>query len=166
MPALAARAEELGATTSYPSRARGLRSPGGLSFCVVGEPGGTVPAPQQWEGGRSLVDQVCLDIPPSRYDDETAFWQSLTGWSRVDAGEFERLVRPPELPLAFLLQRLGDEQPTATAHLDLSCDDRDAETARQQALGADVVRRTQGWTVMRDPAGRRYCNTGRRPGEV
>ena len=73
-------------------------------------------------------------------------------------------MRPPELPLAFLLQRLGDEQPTATAHLDLSCDDRDAETARQQALGADVVRRTHGWTVMRDPAGRRYCNTGRRAG--
>ena len=167
VPALAARAEELGATASYPEPGLVVcGSPGGLSFCVVGEPGGTVPAPQQWQGGRSLVDQVCLDIPPSRYDEETAFWQSLTGWSRVDAGEFERLVRPPELPLAFLLQRLDDEQPTATAHLDLSCDDRDAETARQQALGADVVRRTQGWTVMRDPAGRRYCNTGRRPGVV
>ena len=66
----------------------------------------------------------------------------------------------------MLLQRLEDEQPSVTAHLDLSCDDRDAETSRQQALGADVVRRTDGWTVMRDPAGRHYCNTGRRPGEV
>jgi hypothetical protein len=70
------------------------------------------------------------------------------------------------MPLAFLLQRLADEQPTVTAHLDLACDDRDGESARQQSLGADVVRRTPGWTVMRDPAGRLYCNTGRKPGDV
>jgi hypothetical protein len=167
VPGLAARAEELGATTSYPEPGLVVcGSPGGLSFCVVGEPGGRRPPPQPWEAGSSLVDQVCLDVPPSRYDDETAFWQALTGWSRVPAGEFERLVRPPGMPLAFLLQRLADEQPTVTAHLDLACDDRDGESARQQSLGADVVRRTPGWTVMRDPAGRLYCNTGRKPGDV
>ena len=164
---LAARAEDLGASTSYLDLGYVVcGSPGGLTFCVVGHPAGEPPPPRRWPGGRSLVDQVCLDIPPSRWDRETAFWQALLGWSRVPAGEFERLVRPAGLPLAVLLQRLDDEQSTVTAHLDLSCDDRDAETERHRALGADVLRRTPGWTVLRDPAGRRYCITGRTPGSV
>jgi len=167
VPALAARAEDLGATTSYPEDGLVVcGSPGGFSFCVVGEPGRRRPPPQRWEGGRSIVDQVCLDIPPSRWESECRFWAALTGWERVDAGEFDRLVRPPGVPLAFLLQRLDEEQPSVTAHLDLACDDRDAESARQQALGAQQVRRTDGWTVMRDPAGRVYCNTARKPGDV
>ncbi len=53
-----------------------------------------------------------------------------------------------------------------TAHLDLSCDDRDAGTERHRALGADVLRRTPEWTVLRDPTGRRYCVTDRTPGSV
>ena len=73
-----------------------------------------------------------------------SFWPALLGWSRVPAGEFERLVRPAGLPPAVLLQRLEDEQSTVTAHLDLSCDDRDAETERHRTLGADVLRRTPG----------------------
>ena len=81
------------------------------------------------------MDQVCLDIPPSGWDGEVAFWETLTGWARVPAGEFDRLLRPPGVPLAFLLQRLADEQPGVTAHLDVACDDREAETARQQGAG-------------------------------
>ena len=167
VPGLADRAEELGASANWHEQGFVVcGSPGGLTFCVVGHPAARRPPPQQWPGGASIVDQVCLDIPPSRYDEERAFWSALTGWRLVDAGDFERLVRPPGVPLAFLLQRLDDEQSTVTAHLDLACDDRDAETARHRALGAAVVRRTDGWTVMRDPAGRVYCNTGRKPGAV
>ncbi len=66
----------------------------------------------------------------------------------------------------MLLQRLDDEQPAVSAHLDLSCEDRDAVSAWHASLGAEVVERTDGWTVMRDPVGLTYCNTGRRPGEV
>jgi Glyoxalase-like domain len=164
---LATRAEELGATASYSERGFVVcGSPGALTFCVVGHHSTARPPAQHWPTGRSLVDQVCLDIPPGWWHAEVAFWEALTGWPRVPAGDFDRLVRPPGIPLAFLLQRLDDEQPTVTAHLDLACDDRDAETARQAGLGAEVVRRMPGWTVMRDPAGRFYCNTGRRPGVV
>lgn len=46
-------------------------------------------------------------------------------------------------------------------HLDLACDDRDAEEQRHRVLGADFVRRTDQWTTMRDPAGRDYCLTRR-----
>lgn len=167
VPGLSARAEQLGATASYVAEGYVVcGSPGGLTFCVVPHRAGHRPAPHAWPSGRSVVDQVCLDIPPSRWGSEGAFWEALTGWPREPAGEFERLARPADVPLAFLLQELDDEQPTVTAHLDLACDDRDAETDRQQSLGAEVVRREAWWTVMRDPAARVYCNTGRRPGDV
>jgi hypothetical protein len=120
-------------------------------------------------GARTVPDQVCLDIPPSRYGAECDFWVALTGWTLTDGeshDEFRRLTRPPSIPFAFLLQRLDDEQDTVSAHLDVACEDRDAATRRDVGLGAREVQRAEGWTVMRDPTGTTYCNTGRRPGEV
>jgi hypothetical protein len=159
---LAARAERLGASASYHELGYVVcGSPGGLTFCVVPHPGSKRPPPQRWPGGRSLVDQVCLDIPPSRFDEECDFWAALTGWERRHGTEFDHLVRPQGQPLRLLLQRLDDEQPVATMHLDLACDDRDAEEVRHRDLGAARVRRTDGWTTLRDPAGRDYCLTRR-----
>jgi len=169
VPGLAERVELLGGSTSYHVLGYVIcGSPGGLSFCVVGHPGRRIPSPVAWPGGRSLVDQVCLDIPPHAYDDEVAFWRALTGWELVDCGarELGRLRRPGSAPFALLLQRLADEQSTTTVHLDLSCDDREAETSRHLALGAEVLDVRTGWTVLHDPAGRSYCITGRRPGDV
>ena len=161
---LAARAEQLGATVSYHELGYVvLGSPGGLTFCIVGGSPGRRPSPARWPDGRSLVDQVCLDIPPSRFDAEVGFWRRLTGWEQVRTvrSEFARLARGDGLPLQLLLQRLDDEQPVVTAHLDLCCDDRDAEVTRHVQLGATGVRRTDGWTTLRDPAGREYCVTDR-----
>jgi hypothetical protein len=169
--AVAKQAVELGA--SVVARFDGLvvlSSPGGLPFCLVRYRGQSVrPEPVGATGSRSLVDQICLDMPPSRFESECGFWAELTGWELTDGAvqdEFRRLVRPIGIPYAFLLQRLDDEQPRVTAHVDLSCEDRDAETARHEALGGHEVRRTDGWTVMRDPAGSTYCNTGKDPGSV
>lgn len=158
---LAQHAEELGATASYLEEGYVVcGSPGGMTFCVVGHPGSRRPGPAAWPGGRSLVDQVCLDIPPSRWDSEVAFWEQLTGWERGrQSGEFGRLVRPEGQPLMFLLQRLDDEQPGVTAHLDLGSDDAEAEAARHVALGATQVRATDGWITLLDPAARPYCVT-------
>jgi hypothetical protein len=167
---VAARAVELGASVLSSSAGLAvLTSPGGLPFCLVAHRGQSVrPEPVGPMGARSVVDQICVDIPPSRWDTECVFWASLTGWQRTDdpSREFGRLVRPSGIPYAFLLQRLDDERAAVGIHLDLACDDREAECARQQALGADLVRRTDGWTVMRDPTGRTYCTTGRAPGDV
>jgi hypothetical protein len=169
--AAAGHAEALGATRL--TTADGLvvlRSPGGLPFCLVRHRDQTVrPLPVGPDGERSVVDQVCLDIPADRFDAECEFWSALTGWPRTDEDrddEFNRLTRPAEIPYAFLLQRLQDRRPAVGAHLDLACEDREAVTARQVSLGAAVVRRTEGWTVMRDPAGMVFCNTGRQPGDV
>jgi hypothetical protein len=143
-----------------------LRSPGGFTFCFVRHDASVRPRPATWpDGTRSQVDQVCLDLPPGSYDAELAFWQTLTGWDLRDLGDsqFARLLPPDGLPLRWLVQRLDDPGDVVGAHLDLACDDRDAETARHVALGATVVRVHPEWTALRDPVGTTYCITDRKP---
>lgn len=151
-----------------------LASPGGFTFCLVPHRlvphrASVVPEPTAWPDGlRSVPDQVCLDIPPSAYDAEFAFWAELTGWDqrppRPDV-EFARLTPSSSQPLQLLLQRLDDEEPAVRAHLDWSASDRDAEVERHVAAGATRVERFErGWTVMTGPDGLTYCVTRRGPG--
>ena len=143
-----------------------LRSPGGLVFCFVRAQASRRPPAATWpDGHRSQVDQVCLDVPPSAYDAEVAFWQALTGWDLDPdvSREFARLQPPDEQPLRWLVQLLDDDEPAVRAHLDLSCDDREAEIARHVALGATVGPAHEDWTVLTDPVGTTYCITRRKP---
>lgn len=138
-----------------------LESPSGLTFCLVGHVASRPAAPVRWPGGRSAVDQVCLDIGARDHDAEVEFWRALTGFapSGSDRPEFRRLDGPG--PLRLLLQRL-DEGPGGY-HLDLAADDRSAEVARHVGLGAVVLDVRSRWTVLADPAGLRYCVTDRVP---
>ena len=143
-----------------------MASPGGLTFCCVAHPASVPAPPAAWPGGRSVVDQVCLDIAPAAYDVERAFWIATTGRTPAASSiseDFESLRPPPGQRVRLLLQRLADDQPSTTAHLDLACDDRAAETARHRSLGAGLVREHPHWTVLVDPAGLRYCLTDREP---
>jgi hypothetical protein len=147
-----------------------LDSPTGQPFCLVAtDPGRTWrrPGPSRWPSGRSLVDQICVDIPRSAFDAECDFWAALTGRPRRggDVAVFDRLTGPADLPLFVLLQRLGDDDDGGIrAHADLSADDRPAEVERHVSLGAEIVRVAEHWTTLRDPAGLVYCVTVRRPG--
>ncbi len=146
-----------------------LASPGGFVFCLVRHAGSVVSEAVRWpDGTRSRVDQVCLDVPPSAYDEEFAFWGAVTGWEqrppRPDV-EFARLTPPPGQPLNLLLQRLDTEEGPVRAHLDWCADDRDSEVARHVAAGASAHRRyDRGWTVLTGPDEFTYCVTERRPG--
>ncbi|MGW3952147.1 VOC family protein [Streptomyces sp. NPDC004752] len=138
-----------------------LRSPAGQSFSAVPWHGESIRPPVV---AGSRLDQVCLDIAPSAYDAESAFWSGLTGWEPLAGSvtEFRGLRPPPGLPVRILLQRFGEER-TAAAHLDLACADIAATRARYEGLGATVVARGPRWTVLHDPAGGTYCLTGRDP---
>lgn len=141
-----------------------LRSPAGLLFCLVAWHGEAVrPAPVSWPGGRSLVDQWCLDIPAASFEAEADFWAAVTGWARRSGSrpEFDFLVRPDGMPLRLLLQRTGDA--LSGMHPDVASDDRHAEVARHEGLGASVVRVAESWTTLQDPVGRLYCVTDRNP---
>lgn len=144
-----------------------LRSPAGIAFCLVpwrGEQ--AAPDAVRWPGGHaSLADQLCLDIPAAVYAAEVGFWRAVTGWdfdAMPHCPQFQRLIPADPIPARLLLQRLDDGVPGV--HIDLACDDVDAEVARHQALGATVVRRMpDDWTTLLDPAGRAYCVTARPP---
>ncbi len=139
-----------------------LRSPGGFPFCLTTWHGlaGQVP-----RGLPGVLDQLCLDVPGSRWESEGRFWELLTGWELRDSDErgFASLLRPPDIPLRVLLQRLDEEEGPVRGHVDLACVDRAAETARHAAAGAVVLAEHPAWTVMSDPVGRVYCLTDRRP---
>jgi hypothetical protein len=170
-PAVAAqRAAERGAELvgrPDPGHIVVLTSPGGFTFCFVREPAAVRPLPAAWAGdSRSIFDQVCLDIPADSYESECAFWSALTGWElrrSPVAEEFGFLVRPREVPIRILLQRLGDRFGPVGAHPDLACSDRPSETGRHVGLGAELVRVRERWTVLRSPAGSAYCLTDRNP---
>jgi hypothetical protein len=166
VPAFVAKAREAGAgTVADHGKWQVLRSPAGMGFCVAPwqEQRALPVALTTADGTRSLLDQVCLDIGPGAYDAEVRFWSGLTGWERERLPpSFHRLTPVPRLPVQILLQRTDDEQPAA-AHLDLSCSDVRAARVRHEELGATFAGEWPGWTVMRDPAGGRYCLTGRIP---
>ncbi|WP_067566751.1 VOC family protein [Nocardia acidivorans] len=144
-----------------------LKSPHGMIFCLTpaGNEGDIAPVVTGPQGDRSRLDQVCLDIGPSDYDDEVRFWTELTGWSWTSGRlpEFSRLTPDSALPVKLLLQRLEQDRPTA-AHVDLACSDIETTAAWHERLGARRVRNGgAGWLVMADPAGQEYCLTGRDP---
>jgi predicted enzyme related to lactoylglutathione lyase len=145
-----------------------LASPAGLPFCLADEDdrARTRPAPASWPGGRSLVDQLCIDIPAKEFESELAFWFRLTGWPQTgsDLPEFDRLAVPAQLPVRMLLQRLGpDDTEGIRAHADIAAEDRSVEVGRHRELGAVLIGPGQGWTTLRDPAGLVYCVTDRVP---
>jgi hypothetical protein len=144
----------------------GRTSPGGFAFCSNVPAGGTRPQPVEWPGGHtSLVDQVCLDIPPDGYDEECDFWAELTGWelAPTSAPYMRQLVRPAGMPLRVLLQRRDEGEGPVPAHLDIASSDREAEVARHLELGATVDGGGVRWTRLRDPVGMLYCVTDRDP---
>ena len=49
------------------------------------------------------------------------------------------------------------------AHIDLGCDDREAEARRLVGLGAERLWDGDGWITLRDPAGLLFCATGNSP---
>lgn len=166
--AFARRAIAAGAEEQHGSDVVMLRSPAGLSWCVVGHHGEEDrPAPQQVgdTGCLHLVDQVCIDIPAYRFDEECAFWSQVTAWELRQSSlrrEFRFLVRPEGCPIRLLLQRCDDARP-ARAHLDFASTNVGNVVARHQRLGATVAEMFDHWTVMTDPSGIPYCVTARDP---
>ncbi|GGU33527.1 VOC family protein [Nocardioides albus] len=143
-----------------------MRSPGGLLFChTLGTSTGTAPSFARAEPSR-VLDQVCIDIPRSRWDQEVGFWTAITGRTpeQTKSPEFVRLADPdPHGGLRILLQQLEDEDGEVRAHPDLAVADRASETCRHEALGAETVGVLEWWTVMRAPYGQVYCLTDRDP---
>jgi hypothetical protein len=144
-------------------------SPGGFTFCLVEWHGESViPPALVTDGEASRVDTLCLDVPPANFARECSFWAALTGGETRPARVpgFAYLTGPLEMPVRLLLQQLDTAAPEqrVSAHIDIGATDRRRAVARHVALGARIVETFPFWTVLADPAGRRYCLVDRDPG--
>lgn len=162
--ALGLGAEDVGAQERW----RTLRSPGGLPFCVLAAREHAAPGPVTHpDGHRSRMVQVTIDSPGAQHDREVAFWRELLGGRFVESGDAEFAGKWHDdagSPLQLLFQLLEERDGPVRAHLDHGSDDIDAEVGRLLGLGADDLgRATDGWHVLRDPAGQVFCVTGNSP---
>jgi uncharacterized glyoxalase superfamily protein PhnB len=93
------------------------------------------------------------------------FWAGALGYDNVgSAGSYVMLVDRDRAGPKLLLQQVSEAKSGKNRmHLDIHCDDVDAEVARLEALGAtrqlDDDRREFGmrWVVMADPEGNEFC---------
>ena len=161
----AARLIALGAAAAGPPRSwTPMVSPGGFPFCLVTRREQVRPGPLSWPGGRTGLVQVCLDSPAARHEREVDFWRSALDWRWADGEHPEfagKLYPPPDSTVQLLFQRLEADDPATAvrAHIDLGTDQRTADAARLEALGAVRVATHAGWVALRDPAGMLFCTT-------
>jgi predicted enzyme related to lactoylglutathione lyase len=105
---------------------------------------------------RSRIGCLVIDCRTEDLTEALGFWSGVLGKpGRIDEGgryaEFADADGAPRV----LLQAV-DHDPRV--HLDFETDDREAEAARLEGLGATVVERSEkGWIVMEAPTGHRFC---------
>lgn len=106
---------------------------------------------------RSKIGVICIDCRTEDLRDAARFWgDALGAEARIDPdGKYADVEAPGGMRV--LLQAV-DHDPRV--HLDVETDDREAEVARLEAVGARVVGRLERWTVMEAPTGHRFCVVG------
>jgi len=106
---------------------------------------------------RSRLGCIVIDCPADSVDAAAEFWSAALGGSaEVDAeGKYAEIDGQGDMKV--LVQAVDHP---ARAHLDIEADDKEAEVARLEALGARVVDRIKTWIVMEAPTGHRFCVVG------
>jgi hypothetical protein len=109
--------------------------------------------PLRWE---QVIVDAADPVPLGRW------WAEALGWVIVndDPEDFEIRPAPDRFP-GLLFVRVPEPKTVKNRlHLDFRPEDRDAEVARLEGLGArraDVGQAEQTWVVLRDPEGNEFC---------
>jgi hypothetical protein len=95
------------------------------------------------------------------------WWAEALGWNITYEDPGEYVIEPPgeekdsAVPCLLFIKVPDEKVVKNRLHLDLRPDDRDAEVARLEALGARRIDIGQGpdvtWVVMSDPFGNEFC---------
>jgi hypothetical protein len=97
------------------------------------------------------------------------WWAEVLGWHSTYEGDDEVVIEPSgephpgdsAVPCLLFIKVPDAKSAKNRLHLDLRPDDRDAEVARLEALGAKRIDIGQGpdvtWVVMADPDGNEFC---------
>ena len=95
-----------------------------------------------------------IDCDADDLKDANAFWSAATGYAVADSDERYSKLRTPEGQPQILLQAVDHP---SRIHLDIETDDKEAEVARLEKLGARRVGDVKQWVVMEAPTGHRFC---------
>lgn len=112
------------------------------------------------------IQCTCFDAADPRA--LASFWENVLGWRRTYDSDDEVVLEPaqgtPEngvVPDLLFLRVPEPKSGKNRLHIDLRPDDRDAEVARIEHLGArrvDVGQRgDESWVVLADPEGNEFC---------
>lgn len=105
---------------------------------------------------KSRLGDLVIDCEGGDIDDHAAFWASALGRDVEESPKnprYRRLIGKAG-EIGILLQTV--EHPSRV-HLDIETDNQDKEVARLEQLGARIVERFPGWTVMEAVSGHRFC---------
>ena len=110
---------------------------------------------------KSRLGTLIIDCQTDDLQSAAEFWSAALGTSAESSEDqidprYIRLDGDSSDPMIILQQV---EHPSRI-HLDIETDDREAEVARLQKLGASVVEVMDRWTVMEAPSGHRFCVIG------
>lgn len=109
-----------------------------------------------------------IDVDSSDPAALARFWEAALGWRITYEEADEVVLEPPAgsaeegvVPDLLFLKVPEGKSVKNRLHLDLRPEDRDAEVARLEALGARQVDIGQGsevtWVVLADPEGNEFC---------
>jgi predicted enzyme related to lactoylglutathione lyase len=104
---------------------------------------------------RSRLSGFVIDVRTDDLAGAAAFWSAALGLpATLDGNGRYAHFRTPAGEPVLDLQAVEHE---SRIHLDIETDDKAAEVARLEALGARVVAQKASWTVMQAPTGHRFC---------
>jgi len=108
---------------------------------------------------KSRLGIIVIDCKADDLKSATAFWSGALGYEAEPDAKFPNYVtlRTPEGEPRILLQAVDHD---SRIHIDIETDDKEAEAARLEALGAKRVAAIKAWIVMEAPTGHRFCLVG------
>jgi len=107
---------------------------------------------------RSRLAGFIIDCNVDDLDAAAAFWSGALGLpiEDPDEGGDGRYALLGAGPGGLHVEVQSVEHPSRL-HLDIECDDIDAEATRLEALGAKKIGFVKRWWVMEAPTGQRFC---------
>ena len=104
---------------------------------------------------KSRLGGFIIDCQTDDLEGATAFWSAALGLDSRDGDEpnYVRLDGSSR-DMTIEVQRVSHP---SRVHLDIECDDVEAEVARLEGLGARRLEQIKTWVVMEAPTGQRFC---------
>lgn len=105
---------------------------------------------------KSRLGDLVIDCQGGNIDDHARFWAGALGReveTEPKNPRYRRLIGRNG-DIGILLQAVDHP---SRVHLDIETDDPAREIARLENLGAQVVSRLEGWTIMEATSGHRFC---------